>query len=133
MARVSAVFQDNIYQDNAFQDKEFGLYPFQRNVFQQQILTHDIFQDNLFQDNILGGTGTIGRIAAVFQDNIFQDNILGGTGTIGLLFDVSPGITRVTNEILRETESLINYRDRRFTVNETISLIAFDGLEKWSE
>ena len=105
MARVSAVFQDNIYQDNAFQDKEFGLYPFQRNVFQQQILTHDIFQDNLFQDNILGGTGTI-----------------------GLLFDVSPGITRVTNEILRETESLINYRDRRFTVNESISLIEFDGL-----
>ena len=105
MARVGAVFQDNVYQDNVYQDNDWGLFPFQRTVFQG-----------------------VNEDVEVFQSNIFQGNIIGNTNDIGAVFDVNPTIVQLINEVLQETESLITYRDRRFTVNESMSLIEFDGL-----
>ncbi len=66
MARVGAVFQDNVYQDNVYQDNDWGLFPFQRTVFQGVNEDVEVFQSNIFQGNIIGNTNDIG---AVFDVN----------------------------------------------------------------
>ena len=107
MAKIAAVFQDNVFQDNAFQDNEWGFSPFQKNVFQGES-TVSVFQNNVFQ---LGG---------LFQDLEYS----------GFVFDV-PDIThlvKILNETLQSSETLLRRKDIALTLNESESIAEFDGL-----
>ena len=56
MAKVKAIFQDNVFQNDAFQDNTWGLSPFQKNAFQGTTIL-PIFQGSIFQ------------LSGVFQQN----------------------------------------------------------------
>ena len=83
MAKVGAVFQNNVFQDNAFQDNTWGGYVFQRNVFQ----------------------GKFKRLT--FQANIFQDNIFAQETELPAVFDRDPVIIKILNESISISEAVV--------------------------
>ena len=129
MAKIAAVFQNNVFQDNAFQDNTWGLSPFQKSVFQgrskKKAFQSDLFQLTVFQEDYDYSQFYL------FQGSVFQ---LGGLfqekKDYGFTFDVPDiiNLVKILNETLQSSETLLRRKDIALTLNESESIAEFDGL-----